>query len=155
MGLLLSGAHELKSLNIIAYSSEADAWKPKMAAAEPAHMENALEWVMALRPKRETNMNADFTTAIEVGAADSSTPQFKTDRVYFLTDGEPSDGDPTSIAQQAHHELRVPINTIAFAAPERAYQCLQGIASNSGGMFRSLSSEQLKTVLAMATGESP
>merc|ERR1719502_883451 len=141
MGLLLSGAHELKSLNIIAYSSEADAWKPKMAAAEPAHMENALEWVMALRPKRETNMNAAFTTAIEVGAADGSTPQLKTDRVYFL-----SDGDPTSIAQQAHHELRVPINTIAFAAPERAYQCLQGLAASTEGNFRSLSSEQLKTV---------
>merc|ERR1719240_1757373 len=98
-------------------------------------------------------MNAAFTTAIDVGKADIDTPHLMTDRVYFLTDGEPSDGDPTSIAQQAHHELRVPINTIAFAAPERAYQCLQGIASSSGGTFRALSSEQLKTVLAMASAE--
>ena len=37
------------------------------------------------------------------------------DRIYFLTDGEPSDGDPTSVALDVSRQLRAPVHTIVRA----------------------------------------
>ena len=140
MGLLLGGAYAFESLNIIAYSNTAEPWQDSMVAGTPENVADALEYVRGLEPRAATHMSAAFETAVKVGRGEDG----DCDRLYFLTDGEPSDGDPTSIALETARQLKCQIHTIAFAAPNRAFQMLEEVACKTRGVFRAPNYAQLK-----------
>lgn len=128
--------------NIVVFSSGVTSWKPGLVAATPQAIQEAVQYVGALRLSGGTNIH---------GALEKTLTDPETDTVYFLTDGMPSEGKKTAapaiLADVATWtaQRKVTLNTIAFLMgthssdnKPKSRELMYELSKVSGGVYRSI-----------------
>ncbi|MFY0529163.1 DUF4476 domain-containing protein [Archangium gephyra] len=128
--------------NLVVFSTRVQTWKPRLVAATPRSVQEAVQYVGALQQGGGTNIHG----ALEKAFADS-----EVDAVYFLTDGMPTDGK-----KKAHAEIledvaawdaqrEVVVNTVAFLMGSfksdnkpRSRELMLQLAKATGGIYRAI-----------------
>ncbi|MCY1081547.1 DUF4476 domain-containing protein [Archangium lansingense] len=128
--------------NLVVFSTRVQTWKPRLVAATPRSVQEAVQYVGALQQGGGTNIHG----ALEKAFADS-----EVDAVYFLTDGMPTDGK-----KKAHAEIledvaawnaqrKVVVNTVAFLMGSfksdnkpKSRELMLQLAKATGGVYRAI-----------------
>ncbi len=128
--------------NLVIFSTGVQTWKPGLVEATPQSVQEAVEYVGALRQKGGTNIHG----ALEKAFADP-----EADTLYFLTDGMPTDGKKKANAEILQDvaawnaQREVVVNTIAFLIGNykgdnkpRSRELMRQLAKATGGVYRAI-----------------
>jgi len=128
--------------NLVVFSTRVQTWKPGLVAATPRSVQEAVQYVGALRQGGGTNIHG----ALEKAFADS-----EVDAVYFLTDGMPTDGKKKANAEILQDvaswsaQRKVVVNTVAFLMGSfssdnkpRSRELMLQLAKATGGIYRAI-----------------
>ncbi|WNG59303.1 DUF4476 domain-containing protein [Archangium gephyra] len=128
--------------NLVVFSTRVQTWKPRLIAATPRSVQEAVQYVGALQQGGGTNIHG----ALEKAFADS-----EVDAVYFLTDGMPTDGKkkaPAKILEDVaawNARRKVVVNTVAFLMGSfnsdnkpRSRELMLQLAKATGGVYRAI-----------------
>src|SRR5262249_27254467 len=169
----LRGLDEHTNFNVIAFESDIRFFKKEAVAGTPGNVQEAIQWVEKQKPRTigtggmrqssgidangmmmgRTNTYGALKACFglpynkkknEGGVTGPSTvPKPGIDTVYFLTDGEPTEGETTNVdeilqdVQQWNRSARVVINTIGLISAGDSgagfKNLLEGLAKNTGG----------------------
>jgi Mg-chelatase subunit ChlD len=128
--------------NLVVFSTRVQTWKPGLIAATPQSVQEAVQYVGALRQGGGTNIH---------GALEKAFAHSEVDAIYFLTDGMPTDGK-----KKAHAEIlqdvaawnaqrKVVVNTVAFLMGSfsndnkpRSRELMLQLAKATGGVYRAI-----------------
>ncbi len=128
--------------NLVIFSTGVRTWKPALVAANAQSVQEAVQYVGALREDGGTNIHG----ALEKAFAD---PQ--ADTIYFLTDGMPSEGKKKANADILQDvaawkaQRKVVVNTIAFLMGNfngdnkpKSRELMFELAKATGGVYRAI-----------------
>ncbi len=128
--------------NLVVFSTRVQTWKPGLIAATPQSVQEAVQYVGALRQGGGTNIH---------GALEKAFAHSEVDAIYFLTDGMPTDGKkkaPAEILQDVaawNAQRKVVVNTVAFLMGSfsndnkpRSRELMLQLAKATGGVYRAI-----------------
>ncbi len=127
LGNALDGLDRNSLFNLIVFSSEVSSWQDRISENTPTTLQEAKEYLNRLGAQGGTNIHGALRFAFEDPDVDT---------IYFLSDGEPTEGDvidPHAIRREVAHwrEHRdVTIHTIAVGG---RLQLLEWLAEDTGG----------------------
>lgn len=130
MSVVLGGRYNLRSVNVVAFSTTSRSWRSKMAAASTANLRDAAIFVEKLRPLHGSNFSKAFDLAARCGGG--------SDRVYFISCGEPAEEGALAVALAMSHKLGgIPVDTTsAHGSSAASIELLKSISHRSGGFYR-------------------
>ncbi|XP_032297482.1 von Willebrand factor A domain-containing protein 3B isoform X2 [Coturnix japonica] len=115
-----------KRFNFVKFSSQAVAWREKLAEVNEENLQDAWLWIKGLEVGSSTNT----LRALQIALADADTRA-----IYLLTDGRP-DQPPQTILAQVQLHPKVPIHTVSFNCDDtEANKFLHELSTETGGRF--------------------
>lgn len=145
IGKLIKDLSEKNSFGIVAFSRDAEAYKPALARATREEKERGYNWLKRMSPEifkdaraSEEAKGAHHGTRADLGLKRAF--EMQPDVIFFVSDGEPTGANPTQILQQveaaqANRPQRTAIHTIAYVA-DSGQAFMRDLAQNNGGNFR-------------------
>ncbi|WP_309894579.1 DUF4476 domain-containing protein [Archangium sp.] len=128
--------------NLVVFSTRVQTWKPRLVAATPQSVQEAVQYVGALQQGGGTNIH---------GALEKAFDDSEVDAVYFLTDGLPTDGKKKANAEILQDvaawnaRRKVVVNTIAFLMGSfnsdnkpKSRELMLQLANATGGVYRAI-----------------
>lgn len=128
--------------NLVVFSTRVQTWKPRLVAATPQSVQEAVQYVGALQQGGGTNIH---------GALEKAFDDSEVDAVYFLTDGLPTDGKKKANAEILQDvaawnaRRKVVVNTIAFLMGSfnsdnkpKSRELMLQLAKATGGVYRAI-----------------
>jgi len=90
----IAGLPEETMFNVIVYNHEVKRWKDEMQRASKRAKNEALEYLLAIRPTGGTNIFDSLESAFDLAGRGASDKYYRplVDTIYFLSDGAPSAG---------------------------------------------------------------
>ncbi len=150
--------HELKKaieklpksakFSIIAYNHAAQIWKEQPVEATDANKEDALKWIRQWGPSGSTFTDGALRLGFRIaglGAIDKAYPEVAIDTIVLVSDGAPTDNNPTAGKRMEHNiilqhvrewnlQKRIVINCIAVDM-QPGNEFMQKLAAENGGIF--------------------
>ncbi|OXB57503.1 hypothetical protein ASZ78_000235 [Callipepla squamata] len=115
-----------KRFNFVKFSSQAVAWREKLAEVNEENLQDAWLWIKGLEARGTTNT----LRALQIALADTDTQA-----IYLLTDGRPDQPSQTILAQVQLHR-KIPIHTVSFNCDDtEANKFLHELSTGTGGRF--------------------
>lgn len=128
--------------NIVLFSTNVKAWKPKLVPANAATKKEAREMIAAIEANGATNAYDSLAKAFELAGRGSFDRGYEVlvDTFYFLSDGQPNQGLYTNPNDILHHILdlnatrKIQIHTIGVGKDQNG-SFMAALAQRTGGKY--------------------
>lgn len=119
------------AFNVMSFSTDTQSWKKNLVLRSPGAINSALAFAKKLTPAGGTSANKALTEAIENNVT--------ADTIYFLTDGAPSDAQPSQIldnVERLNRFMRIRVHTIGFGGAGQVF--LDPLAKQNVGKYQEI-----------------
>lgn len=142
---VIRGMAPLDLFGIVAFSRDAESYKPQLVRASTDEKDRAIQWLKRMSPEifvdpkaKEEKKAMHKGTRADLGLAKAF--ELKPAAIFFVSDGEPTGAQPAEIlkqvkAAQGDGESRTAVHAIAFLA-DSGQKFMESLAKENGGTFR-------------------